>query len=456
MSSFFSFNIFIALNFFLSFFLLTFISCAKKEKNSIIKVGKVLSRWSGAKLLGSISSGAETVGRSVIVDTFGNVYFAGISTGELDGQSILGTSDAFVSKFNSVGVKQWTRMLGDTGAYTEARGIALDSSNNVYIAGFTSGDLDDKTLTGLNDLFITKFSPSGVKQWTQLLGVASRSAYANGITIDDSDNIYVTGHTDGNLDGVGLSGSNDMFITKYNSSGVKQWTRLLGPAATFSTYAYSISSDSDSNLYVTGYANANLDGKVKTGPIDLFLTKYNSAGTKQWTELLGVAGAFTIGRGVSVDSSNNVYVCGETNGNLDNEGNSTGAWYSLITKYNSAGVKQWTRLLGASSTETYCRGVSVGQTDNLHITGMTNGTLDGNSRTGNTDLFLTQYDFSGVKLWTKQMGVDNSITEAYGIGLNSSGDAFVSGRTNGPVDGKSLSGTYDSFIIKFNSSGIKQ
>ncbi|MBT4183744.1 MAG: hypothetical protein HOH83_11025 [Deltaproteobacteria bacterium] len=41
---------------------------------------------------------------------------------------------------------------------------------------------------------------------------------AHGVTVDSSGKIYVTGYTDGGLDGNTSSGKKDFFLTKYNSS----------------------------------------------------------------------------------------------------------------------------------------------------------------------------------------------------------------------------------------------
>ena len=69
------------------------------------------------------------------------------------------------------------------------------------------------------DLF--KDNSSGTKQWTQQL-VSSSDESGEGVTVDSSDNIYVTGWTLGGLDGNTNSGWGDLFLVKYNSSGVKQ------------------------------------------------------------------------------------------------------------------------------------------------------------------------------------------------------------------------------------------
>ena len=66
-------------------------------------------------------------------------------------------------KYNSSGTRQWTRQLGTSGN-DQAKGIAVDSSGNVYAAGRTDGALDGNTNAGSSDLFVVKYSSDGVKQ----------------------------------------------------------------------------------------------------------------------------------------------------------------------------------------------------------------------------------------------------------------------------------------------------
>ena len=56
--------------------------------------------------------------------------------------------------------------------------------------------------------------------------------YANGVATDSSGNVYVTGGTKGGLDGNTSAGNTDLFVVKYNSSGTKQWTKQLGTSST--------------------------------------------------------------------------------------------------------------------------------------------------------------------------------------------------------------------------------
>ena len=101
----------------------------------------------------------------------------------------------------------------------------------------------------------------------------------HGVTTDSSGNIFVTGQTWGGLDGNTNSGGTDMFLVKYNSTGTKQWTKQLGTS--ISEWGQDVTSDSSGNIYVTGSTEGGLDGNINSGSYDIFLVKYNSSGTKQ-------------------------------------------------------------------------------------------------------------------------------------------------------------------------------
>jgi len=72
-----------------------------------------------------------------------------------------------------------------------------------------------------NDFFITKYDASGVKQWTRQLGTAGNES-ANALTSDAAGNVYATGYTDGALDGQTSAGSFDFCIVKYQADGRKR------------------------------------------------------------------------------------------------------------------------------------------------------------------------------------------------------------------------------------------
>ena len=207
------------------------------------------------------------------------------------------------------------------------------SSSTTYKIRVTTGvkDFSGNTLSSQYE------TSSGftTKNWTQQLGTTA-SDYGYGVTVDSSDNIYVTGYTAGGLDGNTNSGDNDIFLVKYNSSGVKQGTKQLGTST--DDLGYGVAVDSSDNIYLTGWTQGGLDGNTNAGGQDIFLVKYNSSGTKQWAQQLGSTSS-EVGYGVTVDSSDNIYVTGTTYGGLDGNTNS-GNFDIFLMKFNSDGVKQ--------------------------------------------------------------------------------------------------------------------
>jgi hypothetical protein len=128
---------------------------------------------------------------------------------------------------------------------------------------------------------VVKYNSSGTKQWTKQLG-SSSTDYANGVAVDSSGNVYATGHTWGGLDGSNAgagNGSTDLIVVKYNSSGTKQWTKQLG--SSWYDWAEGVAVDSSDNIYVTGWTRGDLDGNSSAGGSDLFVVKYNSSGERQ-------------------------------------------------------------------------------------------------------------------------------------------------------------------------------
>jgi len=338
--------------------------------------------------LGTSSSDS---GQGVTVDSSNNIYVTGFTEGGLDGNTNSGGQDIFLVKYNSSGTKQWTKQLGTSGR-DEGNGVTVDSSDNIYVTGFTEGGLDNNTNAGGFDLFLVKYNSSGVKQWTKQLGTSSGGDLGRGVTVDSSDNIYVTGSTFGGLDGNTNWGGHDIFLVKYNSSGTKQWTQQFGNL--YRNIGSGVTVDSYGNVYVTGNTEGGLYGNTNSGSLDIFLVKYNSSGTKQWTQQLGTS-SDDLGRGVAVDSSDNIYVTGWTQGGLDGNTNS-GDYDMFLVKYNSSGTKQWTQQLGTSSYDSGY-GVTVDSSDNVYVTGGTSGGLDGNTNSGSGDIFLMKFNSDGVK-----------------------------------------------------------
>jgi hypothetical protein len=364
----------------------------------------------------------------------------------------------FVAKFDSAGNKQWTKQLGAATKATYGTNVGTDASGNIYVVGITEGGLDGNAKVSPNgsyDFFLTKYSSAGARLWTKQLGSAVGTVNAKGIAIDSSSNVFVGGYVNGGIDGNAAIGAFDAFITKYDSAGNKDWTRTVGVASKQANGQY-VAVDSLGNSYIVGRTTGGLDGNTLKGIMnDAFVTKFNSAGTKQWTQQLGVISHDTAGDGVVTDSANNVYITGVTVGDLDGIA-LTGTHDSFITKYDSNGTKQWTRLLGVASKQTKGYSLARDASDNVYVVGYTTGGLDGNSLTGLSDFFVAKYNSSGTKQWTRQLGAAGASTLQYGAATDSSSSLYVCGTTSGNLDGNTRIGTQDGFVTKFSSAGVKQ
>jgi uncharacterized delta-60 repeat protein len=352
--------------------------------------------------IGILAGSSTDQGNGIAFDSAGNFYVTGTTSSQG-----AGSVDVLLAKYNSSGTIQWQRTLG--GASSEyGFGVAVDSSGNVYVTGYTSSQG-----AGSNDFLIAKYNTSGTIQWQRTLG-GGTAENGRGIAVDSGGNVYVSGYT----------GSSLVIITKYNTSGTIQWQRTLGSGL---EDCYGIAVDSSGNVYVTGSTSG-----AGAGIADVLIAKYDTSGTIQWQRVLG-GGAMDLGYGVAVDSSSNVYVTGYTR--------SQGAGGSdiLIAKYNSSGTIQWQRILGGSGDDTGY-GIAVDSSGNVYVTGTTSGS---------NDVSISKYDTSGTIQWQRTLGGSGNDT-GYGIAVGSNGDFYVTGITYSPS-----SGAPDVILAKLPGDGSK-
>ncbi len=286
---------------------------------------------SGNKLWSVAKPGTELVSAGIATDSSGNIFSTGNVKNTLDGVTNSGSTDSAITmiQFNPSGVQQGLPTLvgngvGAVGWHNEGYGINLDSSGNLWTAGMTMSTNTCATAGGQRTIVLYKFNSSLVYQACYSL-TSSASAdnlnFAFAPVSDPSNNIYITGYTSSNLDGLtkvstAASGYFDAFIAKFNSSGVVQWKRQLAVPGNTDTRAYAITRSPDDFYYITGYTNANLNGEIRNGVQDLFVAKYDSAGTLIWVKLIGSSGSSVQGTGLAFDTNNTLYVSGTSNGDL--------------------------------------------------------------------------------------------------------------------------------------------
>jgi arginine repressor len=492
---------------------------------AFFKSRTVISQWSD-----SLGGTAADYGFSVAVDSSGNVYVAGhynnnssnsnsvkdFAGANLNGKTSTASTDVFVTKFDANGVQRWIKTLGGSGA-DQGYSVAVDGSGNVYVAGdfynttanansvtdFNGNALAGKTTTASSDAFVAKLNSNGSQLWIKTLGGTSADGVQS-VKVDSGGNVYVAGAYTGSaadFNGSALGskgGLTDTYVAKLDSSGSQLWIKALGGSD--GDYAYSVSVDGGSNVYVAGYyanstANAKsvtdfagniLNGKTTTLSSDLYVAKLNPSGTQLWIKTLGGTNSDG-GRSVVVDIAGNVYVAGyygnsssNAAGVLDFAGNTlngktaTNGLEAVVAKLDSSGNQLWIRSLGGSGSE-YTYALALDSNSNVYVSGFfTNSSsnsssatdfggsaLLGRASTSTADAFVSMLDSSGSLVWIKTLG-GASTDVAYSVIVDSNENTYVVGyynndglNTNSVTDfneaalrGKSTSASADVFVVK--------
>src|SRR5208282_3078116 len=292
-------------------------------------------------------------GTALALDSSGNAYVAG-STNSTDFPTLnplqlgnAGNYDAFVTEVSPTGALLYSTYLGGSGA-DNGTGIAVDSSGNVYICGYTyssnypTQNALQSSLSGGSDVFVTKFRPgSSALLFSTYLGGSSLDR-ALAMLVDSSGNIYLTGDTQSadfpvtsNAYQSTLLGADNAFVTKVAPGGSSLvFSTLFGGSGT--DQATAMAADSAGNIYVTGFtqssnfprldsfqnvlgisgagtcASSNLVNlPINTLCADAFVAEFAPTGIPVYSSYLGGSGTDS-GQGIAVDSSGTVYVAGQT------------------------------------------------------------------------------------------------------------------------------------------------
>ncbi|XXF78811.1 SBBP repeat-containing protein [Myxococcaceae bacterium GXIMD 01537] len=383
-------------------------------------------------------------------DAVGRSYTTGMTTGTFSGP-LVGVMDSFLNAYDWNGNLLWSRQMGVPGNLTLGYGIVRNRTfEEIFVGGFTGGALDGGPMMGARDAFVTKYRYTGVRGWTRQIGVAGASTEGYGIGVDAADNSFLVGSTDGSLDGNTRIGGYDAFVTKYDATGNKQWTRTVGAAGS-STHARRAAADDAGNVYVSGWTTGALDGNVRVGLQDFFITKYNAAGVKQWTRQLGAAGGNAYLYGTALDAGGNVYVTGYSQGGMD--GNPSGSGIQMfLAKYDPSGVKQWVRQFG-SPYGAWGTGIAI-DGGSVYVGGSGAGDLlNASAPSTAPHTFIARYDTGGnLQSLSQQAPATLGGVEKYGaangIGIDQYGYAYLGGYTEGNLGGVNLTGNPDGFVMK--------
>ena len=406
-----------------------------------------------------IGSAADDIAEGVVFDAGSNrLYLTGFTAGGIDVDTVNDgavendnagvTDDVWLAQYSPRGELLWFRQFG-TPLRDRAHGVTSNNSGEILITGETSGDIDpDFAINnqGFSDPFIAKYDDTGNRVWITQFGSTGRD-FSQEIITDNAGNSYIAGFTDGNLGGAN-QGQKDVWLAKFNDNGGQVWIRQFGSIDIEELESLTI--DSNNNLYLTGSTRGNLEG-TNAGETDAWIASYDSNGDQRWIQQFGTPNP-DISYDITVDDSNDVYLTGSTRGTLEGSNQlSEDAW---LAKYSSSGQQQWVRQLGDVLQNDVGFGVSSHGNNQIFVTGETQGNLGGVNG-GGRDIFIAEFDGNGNQqgLITQfGSGQDDTVND---ITLDPAGNIFLAAQTDGSI-GRSNPENSDILVTQFGDEPINE
>lgn len=312
------------------------------------------------------------------------------------------------------------------------------------------------------------------------------------MSVDASGNVYLTGlAVSPNFPGVTGSslqpapgGDYDGFVTKINADGTAiLWSTYLGGSGG-NEYGQSIAVDASGSVYVAGSTNSSDFPGIGAGSLqpayggywrDMFLVKLAPTGDSlAYSTYVGGNGDESAGN-IRVDGSGGVYVSGQTSStnfpgvtSKSIQSSNAGGYEGVLFHVNAdATAIDWATYLGGSGDD-YCGAMALDASGNVYVvctsnsstfTGV-NGSALQPSFAGNEDMVILEVDSSGSSVLAGTYFGGSGDDEAYGVGLDGSGNVYVLGTTSSTdfpgVTGTSFqpsnAGGYDATLTKFNPS----
>jgi hypothetical protein len=298
-------------------------------------------------------------------------------------------ADIFVRRYSAAGGVQWTRIYDGPPMpnYVEA---ATDVSGNVYVGGSAG-----------TDPFLLKYSGAGAFQWVKLPNYGCMGG-AGGI-VQQGGNVYLS---------IGVF-NDKVLIEKYNSAGSQ-----IGSYPFYFPFSVAgpLAIDLVGNIYMAGtFANST------TFADDMYVAKYNSIGTLQWTRTLTRA-VDDSPQGIALDGLGGVYVVESTT-----KYSAGGENKMCLVKLDVSGQVTWTRTYSSSSSlETACFSVTVSGT-NVYLSGVESDPASG-AMWGR----IYKLDSAGNEVWTRNYngGQDAAF---FGSAVSTSSNIYLAGSIGSAV-----------------------
>ncbi len=315
----------------------------------------------------------------VAVDSAGNVYVAGSSTG-------VGTGlDFVVIKYYPNGDTAWVRRR-DFGGDDTPSGAEVDAQGNVFVSG----------TTGNGRIATVKYSSTGQLVWTRLFGTRARG---KGLGLDVEGNAVLCGET--------LGTTADVAVVKYLPSGDTAWARFYDWAG-YDDAADAMAMTPLGDICIAGWCSDTSPGGA------LLAAKWDASGNRLWVSTYdGPQHGADWANSVVTDSSGDVFVAGQSDGAVT-------ALDYLTIKYCPTGETLWCRRYDNDARDDEACAIAVGRDGSAYVTGSSMG--------NDYDYATVKYDADGTQLWVRRHdGAAHARDAAYAIAVDEQSNAYVTG-----------------------------
>lgn len=241
-----------------------------------------------------------------------------------------GGFDGFVAKYGPTGAFQWVRGVQGTGS-ARMWSVTTDNTGHIHALGHFTGQANVAGAfpiesAGLTDGLLCRFGPAGGAIWARTFGGAT-NVTTERLLNDGAGQLFITGSFTGAVDidpGAGTLevtsvGNNNVYFAKLDTAGNAIWGHGIRAVNHFDGVG-DIALDDEGNLYLCGAHNVELD--LDPGPglaihpaptgtgHDLFLAKYDAAGSFMWSRAIITEGGFDTANDITVDPDGHVIVTG--------------------------------------------------------------------------------------------------------------------------------------------------
>ncbi|MEO5675118.1 MAG: SBBP repeat-containing protein [Chitinophagales bacterium] len=358
---------------------------------------------------------------AIVTDASGNLYLGGYTFNPFQDK------DYLIVKMNSAGDTIWTRQFnGASNGADKILYMAIDGSSNIYVTGQSDGGSATQ-----NDIMTRAYNSSGTLKWSATYNntTANQDDEPNGIAVDNSGNVFITGSTDRDST---ATLNDDLITIKYNSNGVQQWAAQINGTGKGTDRGNGIVTDNSGGCVVTGRTATTVDDDVIT-------IKYGSTGSETWRTVYNRGFGNDRGQDIMLDGSGNLYVTGRSENSSD---------YDVMTiKYNSSGVAQWTKFYNGTNDD-FGSYIKADASGNVYVTGKTDF---GN----HFDIVTVKYNSTGIQQWAKTFGnAALNDEDPSAILVDASGNVYVTGKSDVNATAAIIANNF--ITLKYNSSGTLQ